>query len=372
MHNIILTFLTSLLIVIFGIPSIITVAKVKGLYDKPDKRKLHTDKISRLGGVAIIASFAISSCIWGISDGMGKIQYLQAALIILFFLGLKDDIIMLSPVKKLASQLFATALTIVGEDIRITSFYGIFGIYDIPIWASYALTLFTIVVITNAFNLIDGVDGLAGGLGFIISVTFGLWFSFIDQIGWSILAFTLAGALLGFLVFNFNPAKIFMGDAGSLTTGFLISVFAIRFIEFNNPTTQNSYKLLSAPAIAVAILIIPLYDTLRVFIIRLMHKRSPFSADKNHIHHSLLRIGLGHKEVSLVLYLVNILFVLVAFMLKDSKTLTMLLIISSLAFVFSQIPVYIFSHKIADIEADEGFHITKEIEEQIKSKDLKN
>jgi UDP-GlcNAc:undecaprenyl-phosphate GlcNAc-1-phosphate transferase len=351
MQNIILSFLTSLLVVIFGIPSIITVAKLKGLYDKPDNRKIHTAKIQA---------------------GMGRLQFLQAAIIILFFLGLKDDVIMLSPIKKLMSQLFATAITIVGEDIRITSFYGIFGIYEIPIWASYMLTLFTIVVITNAFNLIDGVDGLAGGLGFIISITFGLWFNFIDQQGWSILAFALSGALLGFLVFNFNPAKIFMGDAGSITTGFLLAVFAVRFIEFNSPSAENSYKLLSAPAIAVAILIIPLFDTLRVFIIRLMKKKSPFSPDQNHLHHSLIRIGLGHKEVSLVMYIVNILFVLIAFMVKDSNTLTILMIIGVLALVLAQIPIYILNHKIADLEADQDIPLSEQIEEQIRSKRINN
>jgi len=206
-------------------------------------------------------------------------------------------------------------------------------------------------------------------LGFIISITFGLWFNFIDQPGWAILAFALAGALLGFLVFNFNPAKIFMGDGGSLTTGFLLAIFAVRFIEFNSPGVENSYKLLSAPAIAVAIMIIPLFDTLRVFIIRLMHKKSPFSADKNHLHHSLIKIGLGHKEVALVMYIVNVLFVLIAFMIKDSNTLTILLLVSALALILSQIPVYIFNHRIADMEAEQTTPIAQQIEEQLHSKD---
>lgn len=366
MQNIVLVFLSSLLIVVFAIPSIITVAKTKGLYDKPNHRKLHTNKIPRLGGLAIIAGFSIAASIFAIPviDG-SRLQFLQAAMIILFLSGLKDDIIVLSPMKKLGAQLFSTLLVVVGEDIRITSFYGLFGIDEIPLWVSYALSVFTIVVITNAFNLIDGIDGLAGGLGFIISVTFGLWFNFIDQVGWAILSFGLAGALLGFLIFNFNPARIFMGDAGSLTTGFLIAVMSIKFIEFNNPIVQNYYKITTAPVIAIAILIIPLYDTIRVFTIRVLKGRSPFSADRNHLHHLLLNTGLGHKEVSLLMYIVNIVFVLIAFLMKDSNILSMLVIIGGLAVALSQIPIYINEHRIADIEAESGPILTEEIKQRI-------
>lgn len=373
MLNIILTFLTSLLVVIFGIPSIITVAKLKGLYDKPDFRKIHTSKIPRLGGVAIIAGFSIALSLWGISTGAdSRLQYLQAALIILFFSGLKDDIIALSPIKKLTMQIIVTVITVAGEGILIDNFYGLFGIHEIPLWVSYALTIFTIIVITNSFNLIDGVDGLAGGIGFITSITFGLWFNFIDQVGWSIIAFSLAGALLGFLVFNFNPAKIFMGDTGSLCTGFLLSVFAVKFIQFNAPTAPNLYKIPSAPGIAVAVLIIPLFDTLRVFVLRVLKKQSPFKADKNHIHHSLIKIGLGHKEVSMILYLANVVFVLIGFLIKDSSTSLILLIIGTLAFILAQIPVYIFSHKLADLEAENGelipedFGVSTQTESEIR------
>jgi UDP-N-acetylmuramyl pentapeptide phosphotransferase/UDP-N-acetylglucosamine-1-phosphate transferase len=368
MQNIILSFLTSLLVVIFGIPSVITVAKQKGLFDKPDHRKLHVNKVPRLGGLAIIAGFSIAVSIWGIpTEIASRLQYLQAALIVLFFSGLKDDILVLTPIKKLMSQLLAAALVVVGEDIRITSFYGLFGVTELNIWVSYILSVFTIVVITNAFNLIDGIDGLAGGLGVIISITFGLWFNLIDQVGWSIISFSLAGALIGFLVFNFNPAKIFMGDAGSLCTGFLLSIMAVQFIEFNRPEVQNYYKITTAPVIAIAILVIPLFDTFRVFTIRLLKKKSPFSADRNHLHHMLLKTGLGHKEVSLVLYIVNIFFVLIAFLLKDSPILTVFITIGVLAFALSQIPIYINSQRIADIESDTNGVLSKEITENILS-----
>lgn len=372
MQNIILTFLTSLLAVVFGIPSIITIAKQKGLYDKPDHRKLHKNKIPRLGGLAIIAGFSIAVSLWGLPANESRLQYLQAAVIVLFFSGLKDDIVAISPAKKLMGQLFAAILITVGEGIRITSFYGLFGFTELPYIISLVLTIFTIVVITNAFNLIDGIDGLAGGIGFIISITFGLWFNFIDQVGWAILSFGLAGGLLGFLIFNFNPAKIFMGDAGSLTTGFLLSVMAIKFIEFNNPDVQNYYKITTAPAIAIAILIIPLFDTLRVFTLRILKRQSPFTADRNHLHHLLLKTGLGHKEVSLVLYITNIIFVLVAFMIKDSNILTVFLIVIGLALALAQIPIYMTKHQIADMEAEGKINLEKELAELKTPNQLSN
>jgi UDP-GlcNAc:undecaprenyl-phosphate GlcNAc-1-phosphate transferase len=369
MHNLILAFITALLIVIFGIPSIITVAKLKGLYDKPNNRKIHTNKIPRLGGMAIIAGFSIAASIWLVpSENMAGMQYLQAALIILFISGLKDDIIIISPIKKLLSQIIAASIIVFGNDIQITDFQGLFGLNEIPMYISVPLTMFTIIVITNAFNLIDGVDGLASGIGFISSTTFGLWFSFTDEIGWAVMALALSGALLGFLIFNFNPARIFMGDAGSLTVGFLLSVFALKFIEFNNASITTLHKINAAPAIAIAILIVPLFDTIRVFTIRVLKKQSPFMADQNHIHHLLIKTGLGHKEVCLGLCLTNIAFVAVAFLLKDSSSSYLFALVAICAVILSYIPTYILKHKLIDIEAERGKTIEEEFASELKLK----
>lgn len=369
MQNIILAFITGLLIVIFGIPSIITVAKLKGLYDKPNERKLHTTKIPRLGGLAIVAGFSIAASMWLVDSAtIGKIQYLLAALVILFFSGLKDDIIIISPVKKLMSQIVAAGIIVVGQKIQITDFQGLMGINEIPAFIAIPLSMFTIIVITNSFNLIDGIDGLAGGIGFIASITLGLWFSFIDEIAWAVIAFALSGALLGFLIYNFNPARIFMGDAGSLTVGFMLSILVIKFIEFNNASAGTFYKISAAPAIAIAILIVPLFDTLRVFAIRVYKKQSPFKADQNHMHHLLIKTGLGHKEVCLALFLANIAFVIVAFMLKDSNNNYLLLLIGACALVLSYIPTYNLKHRLIDLEAERTASIEDEFANELKLK----
>lgn len=367
MQHIILIFITSFVGVLFALPSVITVAKLKGLFDSHNDRKLHKNKIPRLGGVAIFTSFSIAACLWGDASAP-SLQYLTAGLIILFFAGLKDDIIMLSPINKLLVQIFVACLVCIPQGIRITNFHGLFGLNELSIYSSVLLSVFTLIVITNSFNLIDGVDGLAGGLGLIISISYAVWFYAIGDYAWSSLCFALAGSLFGFLFFNFSPAKIFMGDAGSLTIGFLIAVFSIKFIESGLvERTIPELNLSSAPALAIAVLIVPLYDTLRVFLIRALKKQSPFKADRNHIHHWLLKIGLNHREVCYALYGTNVLFITVAYMLRNTDILILTGIIISLAIVLGQLPIYIYQHKIADIDA-ENQDIDQEIEQLLNKK----
>jgi UDP-N-acetylmuramyl pentapeptide phosphotransferase/UDP-N-acetylglucosamine-1-phosphate transferase len=354
MINIVLILASSFIMSVFAMPSIITMAKLLGLFDKPNSRKLHTAKIPRLGGIGIFVSFLLS--VWFVipDQSLPNARFLYSALLLLFFSGLKDDIVVMSPINKLLIQLFAASLITIGQGITIDHFHGILGINEITYPVSIALSIFTIIVITNSINLIDGVDGLAGGIGFIIALAFAIWFNHIGQSGFALMAFALSGALLGFLLFNFNPAKIFMGDAGSLTVGFLLSVFAIKFISINSPISNFENKILSAPAIAISILIVPLYDTLRVFIIRTIKRKSPFEADRNHVHHVLLKIGLNHKMVCYTLYAISILFTTIAILIKDNPSYLVLSIILGMALVAGQLPVYLYRHRLADLEVEEN------------------
>jgi len=210
-----------------------------------------------------------------------------------------------------------------------------FGINELPYVASILLSIFTILVIINSFNLIDGVNGLSGSIAGIIASVFGLWFYQIDMIELSILAFAMVGAIVAFLKYNFSPAKIFMGDTGSLLLGLICAILAIQFIEMHKVLEDLTYATQAAPAVAVGILIVPLFDTLRVFTLRMMRGRSPFSPDRNHIHHLLLDSGLTHMQTTGMLVFFNLGILLLVYKLQHFGSLILLLILLAVALCFS-------------------------------------
>lgn len=314
-----LGFLTAFFVVLLAIPSLIKVAKLKHLVDEPsEERKLHSRSIPTIGGIVIFGAIVFSYSLWfpeeydHLPHMLTNFKHLIAILILLFFVGVKDDIIGTAPLKKLIAHMIVGFILVILADIRITSMHGLFGATeDLEPWQSYLLSLFVYIVIVNAINLIDGLDGLAGGIGFIIATSFGVLFLLNGNVPLSLLGFVLAGALLGFLVFNFSPARIFMGDSGSLTVGAIISVLAINAIDL--PTAKMPDWINgNMPIIVMAILVYPLIDTLRVFAIRTFKGVSPFTADKNHIHHRFIALGLSHRKTVLWLYAYNILVIAIA------------------------------------------------------------
>ena len=290
-------------IALFAVPSIIYIAHLKNILDAPNQRTVHESLIPRLGGLAVFAGLMSALMIFGRMDQ--GVQHLLAGCIILFFIGLKDDLVSVSPFKKFFVQLLATGIVMFMADIRITSFQGILGIQELPIGISYAFTFFVIVGITNAINLIDGLDGLAGTIILITATTFGIYFLVYGGTAfgnYATVAFCLCGGVLGFLRFNLHKATIFMGDTGSLVCGFIISVLAIQFIEMR-PIPG------STPAIALGILFVPLFDTLRVSLIRVSKGISPFSPDKNHVHHRIMAMGFKQFSTVMILALIDVLVI---------------------------------------------------------------
>ena len=333
---------TSLLIAFgitfFAIPAIINVAEQKKLFDLPDERKIHQAPIPSLGGIGIFAGFLISLLFSLNFAENPEFQYFLAAAVVIFFLGLKDDILIISPVKKFIGQVLASFLIIYKGGVQIHSMHGFLGIGQLPVVASLVLTYFTILVIINSFNLIDGVDGLAGSLAVLASGTLGFFFFNISQPGYAMISFALAGSTISFLIYNYQPAKIFMGDTGSMLIGLINAILVIQFINFSN---NEMMPLASGSAIGFSVLFIPLLDTLRVFAIRIFWRRSPFSADRNHIHHLLLDMGCSHRTITLLLVGFNIIVVILNYQFRQLGSTS--LILGTIALFYLVIAVLYFS-----------------------------
>lgn len=325
MYDIILSFITAFALSYLAIPSIINVAKKKNLVDVPGGRHAHTEVTPSLGGIGIFAGMIFSIILWTPFKFFGDLQYILCAFLIIFLMGAKDDIDPISPYTKFLGQIFAAAILVFKANVKLTSLYGIFGVTQIPEYMSIAITMFTILVIINAFNLIDGINGLSGSLGVLISLVLGSWFFLIDRIELAIVAFSLAGAVVAFLKYNFTPAKIFMGDTGSLLLGITCAILSIQFIELHQGMEGSKYAFKAAPSVAIGIMILPLFDTLRVFTMRMMRGKSPFHPDRNHIHHLLLDSGLNHMQATGTLVLVNCMFIFIVVKLQDIGNLNLLI-----------------------------------------------
>ena len=294
-------------IVYVTVPLLRSVAFKLDLYDKPDDdRKLHTEYVPTLGGIALFIAFFIGFSVSGFASQMQGYSYFAAGILMLFFTGMKDDLVGLSPIKKLAVEVAVGLMLIFGSGIYIKNFYGVLGFSELPYIVAVTITLFTMIVVVNAYNLIDGVDGLAGGIGVIASLFFGIGFFVAGQYPMAMLSAVVAVSLAGYLLHNFHPASIFMGDTGSLIIGFLLAVQAIQFVGLNEiPAFVDVFGSISS-VMPVAILMIPLYDTLRVFILRAKRGDSPFDPGRDHIHHILVGMGMGHRKTSLTLYAMSI------------------------------------------------------------------
>ncbi len=308
-----LVLLSSAGIVLFAIPSILHVAQKRHLYDDFGHfRKEHDHGIPRLGGVAMFVSFAITVLMLVNGDNVLPINCLITACIILFTVGLKDDLYGVNPSTKFMIQFVAAFVVVICGDIRITHLDGLMGVEQLPYIISVLLTIFAIILVTNAFNLIDGIDSLAATLGIMANGIFATGFIYLHQYQLAAIAFAMVGAIFGFLKYNITPAKLFMGDTGSLLTGFISVLMGIELINYGNEWNLGSaVQLFSAPALVLAVLITPLFDTCRVFIIRIASGKSPFAADRNHLHHRTLKLGFTHLQTTLLLITVNLVVVFV-------------------------------------------------------------
>jgi UDP-GlcNAc:undecaprenyl-phosphate GlcNAc-1-phosphate transferase len=304
LYQCVLAFLVACFVSVVAIPVVIKISELKSLMEKPGERRSHSTPTPTFGGIAIYAAILIAYFLWPSIDQteIYRTNLSIVGMTILFFIGIKDDLVGIDPAKKLMFQVLAAMILILFGDLRVDYLYGIMGFHHIDVVVGTLLTCFIFITLTNAINLIDGIDGLAGGIATIASSTFGGWFLLTNHFTMACLAFTLSGALLGFLRFNFSKtSKIFMGNTGSLIIGFMLAFFAVRFVSLNASYRYEPTAFFNAPIIAIVILIVPIFDTLRVFLVRILAGRSPFSADRNHMHHILLDNGLSHIGATAVL-----------------------------------------------------------------------
>lgn len=316
-----LCFATAFVITMMAIPLIIKFSMKYNLYDMPNERKEHRSPVPTMGGIAVVAGMMTGLLMW-LPRGYNDMQIsFFFSILVIFGLGIMDDIRDLSARYKFLVQV-GLAVLMATSGVRLQSFHGLFGIEELPLAAQYTFTVLTIVGVTNAFNLIDGIDGLAGGLGFMSLTTLGIFLTINGDIASGLIAFALAGGIVAFLYFNLNPARIFLGDTGSLVLGFTIAILGLRLIQVNTLST-----LPHAPIFILGIVFIPVFDTIRVFATRIWKGKSPFVADKTHIHHLLTNGGFSHGFSTKLICSIHAFILLEVYWLKEVREEFILLIL---------------------------------------------
>jgi UDP-GlcNAc:undecaprenyl-phosphate/decaprenyl-phosphate GlcNAc-1-phosphate transferase len=322
--------ITSFLVGFMVTPIVISVLKKANIGDVPGGRKIHKKLTPSMGGISFVVATFITLAIWIWQFPLPDIRFLLGAIALMFIVGLRDDMVELKAKHKLAGQFVAVLITVIAGDIRIREFHGFLGIEELPILISYGFTAFVLLALTNAFNLIDGLDGLASTVAAISLSFLGVWFSIQGLESYAVLSFSLLGGVMAFLIFNWHPAKIFMGDTGSLTLGFALGSLVVAFIVNNAALPEAAFlKLKPTFSAGVVLMIYPLYDMARVFARRISKGKPPMMADKSHVHHFLLRMGLKHNEVALILGILQLSLILLVFAFSSFSDNIVLPIISA-------------------------------------------
>ena len=346
--------LISFFLGLIGMPVVVRIAKAKGFVVRPNKRMSHTGEVPNVGGLNICFSFMLTYLLFEFNQ-MSQSQFFLIGLFAIMAVGFIDDVLILTPIAKILGETLAGIALIGFADIRLTHLHGIFGIEQIGIIPSYLLSLFVLLAIINAINLIDGVDGLASGLGMLYCIFFAIYFHLAGEISWSILGICMVGALAVFFIYNVfgNREKIFMGDSGSLLLGYLLTAFVFHFCEINAyHEVPEVLHMSAAPAVAICVLTVPIFDTIRVSLTRIKQHRSPFEPDKNHIHHLLLRTGLNHIQTTCVLLSVSVLFIGLAILGRNWNPWALLIIDFALATALTLILWRILNKKLYSTDAN--------------------
>lgn len=340
---VILTLLVSVAIGWLFIPRIVIISKIKRLFDTPDARKVHSGQVPRLGGISFFpASFFSFAFVLGLRYRFGfditlglqtellvELLFVMSGMLVLYFIGLADDLVGLRYADKLVAQLIA-ASTLVFANVTIFDLQGLFGAGLLPYALDIVLTVVAGVTVINAFNLIDGVDGLCSGLGTITLSVLGVWYMTHELYVYAMFAFSMTGVLITFFLYNVlgSRLKVFMGDTGSLTLGYMIVFLCLKFLNVEHTTYVNTH-IHSTMAIVVGLLFVPIFDALRVAVGRMMRRKSPFFPDKTHVHHKLLRLHFTHLQSTAILLVTHAFFIVFNVAMSEWLRLNLNLVIAA-------------------------------------------
>lgn len=350
-YNMLLGTITAAVISWIIIPPVVRVARKKELVAITNGRTNHIGAIPALGGIAIFAAIMVASSLFFTGKFPDEFRYIFPAIIIMFFVGVTDDLVDLKVRVKLLTQIVVAFLVVKLADIRIESFFGFMGVGELPYWFSLLFSGFVFICIVNSINLIDGIDGLASGLGMQISIVFGIWLAMAGFPNFAIFSFVLTGALFPFYLYNVfgKNYKLFMGDTGSLILGTIFAILAIKVLCCPIPP-GHEMEMSALPIVVMSVLIIPIVDTLKVFVVRLINKKSPFNGDRNHLHHNLLQLRLSHRQASSVIILLNFSIFIIAYFLKNIEGIYLLVIVAGLGTSAILVP-WILARKFREGEA---------------------
>lgn len=339
-------FLLAFVLTYHFIPKVLWVSHEKRLMKEVNSRSSHKGKVPSFGGIAFFIVLILFLSMFQTLRDLPTGNHLIIGMMLLFMAGLKDDLVVSTAKLKFVSQLFAAGFIVFTPELHLTTLNGFLGITEIPFLVGSLINMLIVVALINAYNMIDGVDGLASIVGIVIAIAYAVSFYLAGQPYYVLVCLTLIGILSAFLRFNLchDEKKMFMGDSGSMVVGLMIAFLTLKILVVTQTGSLFNIDLIFRQRFifAFAVLFIPIFDTARVIVIRLLQKKSPFEADRNHMHHVLLDCGLSHKQTGLVLGGLNI-FVILAFVLSSflfgqmGVIISMLLLIALVAFTIEKL-----------------------------------
>ena len=338
-------FLLSFSVAYFALPSIIYVVKRKNLMDKPNERSSHKERTPTLGGISFFVSIVFTLMVFRPFDIDQVGINILSGVGVLFFVGLKDDLVGVKPSTKIIGQIIATLMLFFSTDLKITTLDGFLNITDIPYWTSVFISCAIVMAIVNSYKLIDGINGSASMVGMVIFSGFAYVFYDAEMYYYFLLSILCIGFLLAFLRYNLsNKKRVFMGDTGSMIVGFILAVLAIKFFALDTTSLESAViNPVNKVWVLLSIIFIPFFDTTRVFTTRIIRHGKPFKADRSHIHHVFIDyLKLSHAKASILLASINLsVFIVILCLNTYLSSLWLGVLLTSIFIILSALLFYV-------------------------------